>query len=119
MTHVLADELIKPNAISVSIDTLLRHGVGRFEVIMKLNCSRCHEVKSSDDFYKNKRNKSGYADWCRVCSTQWRLDNGDIIRASNRASKGRRFAAEKAYKKDYFEKNKKKKAKPAATETGA
>lgn len=37
-------------------------------------CTRCHQVKPIDQFYKNKRYKGGYTAWCKSCLAQDRKD---------------------------------------------
>lgn len=84
---VLADELIKPNAISVSIDTLLRHGVGRFEVYMK-TCCRCKELKKITGFSLDRSREDGVSVLCKSCNNKYYELNKESIK--KRTAKYRR-----------------------------
>jgi len=90
--QVLADELIKPSAISVSTDTPLRHGVGYFEVNMK-KCTKCNEDKELSEFNKNKSNKDGHKSHCKPCYKKYLEDY-----YSNPENRARRSAATKKYR---------------------
>lgn len=80
-------------------------------------CSACQQVKSSDDFHKNKSARDGLAQDCRQChnarvaehyqktkarkaetTAAWRLENADRIRAQNRAYR----QANRARKAEYL-----------------
>jgi len=81
---VLADELIKPDTISVSTDTPLRHGVRRFEVNMSINCIRC------DDEFERKswQIKNSNREWLpcrRKRSRDFRKNMNEDQRAAQRA----------------------------------
>jgi len=66
--HVFADELITPSTISVSIDTLRRHGVRHFKAsIMKKVCSKCKKDKCLSDYYKETRSRLGVQPSCKDC----------------------------------------------------
>ncbi len=42
--------------------------MSRLEVITGIKCYICEEIKSSDDFYKNRAKKSGLSSECKLCS---------------------------------------------------
>lgn len=51
-------------------------------------CSKCGEVKSLDEFYRNKENRSGRYSYCKKCqkesSKRWARDNPESIQKTNR-----------------------------------
>ena len=68
-------------------------------------CSKCNQNKPIIEFGKNKRNSDGLTVWCKTCRNeyqrQYRKDNIDKVRKSNRLSKRR----ERAIKgNDFFRK---------------
>ena len=52
--------------------------------LIKLECSKCHEIKTSDCFYKDKSKKDGVQTKCKQCDNdykrQWYENNPDYVR---------------------------------------
>lgn len=66
---------------------------------MLKRCSKCGDFKTIDCFSKNKGRKDGLRDWCRLC-----------VAVANKAYRIKRFSRdpekERAYYKEYAERNK-------------
>jgi len=43
-------------------------------------CKRCNSLKEVSEFFKNKRRKEGYADWCKNCCKIWHNENKKKIK---------------------------------------
>ena len=70
---------------------------------MKKKCPKCKNIKSLEDFFKDKTNKDGHAHWCKNCGKEFQ-------------GKFARKYCEKKCSNDFF--NKKAKAKKQIKEIG-
>lgn len=66
-------------------------------MLTEKKCSRCHEIKSSAEFYPHRRMKSGLQSHCRQCSRAWHHENKDYVKRKNREWKN----ANPNYPRDY------------------
>ena len=62
------------------------------ETIITKACSKCKEIKSLDEFYKNRSRKSGYRTSCKQCDrSYWQSDKGkEVIRRYLQSDKGKK-----------------------------
>ena len=65
-------------------------------------CSKCAEVKSFEEFYRNKAYKDGFKCYCKSCEKAYEEANKDKRRAYREANKDKR----RAYMKNWHEANK-------------
>lgn len=61
----------------------------------KKHCHKCNTTKTTADFHKNKRQKSGYSTQCKEC-----------VKETNKAYREANQEKIKAYKKNWFQENK-------------
>ena len=68
-------------------------------------CTKCQEVKSFSEFYKNKNNDDGFYYWCKKCSSEYqrsvRSQNREKFREQNLANYRRNRNKILAHKKLY------------------
>jgi 5-methylcytosine-specific restriction endonuclease McrA len=43
-------------------------------------CKRCEQMKSTDEFHRNKTTKDGYVDYCKPCRSEYRTEIGQYER---------------------------------------
>ena len=61
-------------------------------------CSKCSEPKNQGEFPRDASKKSGYANQCKECRRQYRLDNADALKESRRLYRSRPENRYKTYK---------------------
>jgi hypothetical protein len=65
---------------------------------MEKKCTKCKEVKSLDEFSKDKRNKDGKQSRCKSCQKEYNIKNKDKRKAPTEEQKERRKKAKKIYR---------------------
>jgi hypothetical protein len=70
-------------------------------------CSRCGEIKSLDEFSKNKSAKSGFEYSCKKCQSEYYKHNRDTIRERQKKYQNESKEHIRSYGKSYRELNKK------------
>jgi hypothetical protein len=48
-------------------------------LITEKNCSTCEKIKNTDCFYKDKSRKDGFANKCKDCIKQYRIENRETL----------------------------------------
>ena len=71
-------------------------------------CSTCNEVKSVTEFHKNKNNRDGYHNQCKLCRQENSLKNKDKISEYNKKYYQKNKDIINEQSKDYNKNNKKK-----------
>lgn len=81
-------EIIGPAIHAQAVSDTPTSGLVLLEGTMK-KCTRCGEIKSRTDFYKNSGHKDGLNSRCKSCSRaydqEWRMKNPEKVRKNNRA----------------------------------
>ena len=70
---------------------------------MEKKCTKCEEVKSLDEFSKDKRNKDGKQSRCKSCHKEYKIKNKDKRKAPTEEQKERR-KKHRQENKEFFKK---------------
>lgn len=73
-------------------------------LIMK-TCSKCREIKDSTEFYKNKKQKDGHDNYCKICSKDYKSKS---LKSANYHKNYRDNNKQKniEYARNYYKENK-------------
>lgn len=69
-------------------------------------CSKCNEIKSMNEFYKNKRNKDGLHRWCKKCLKKYCKNNSEKIKKISRNYYKKNNEKLKQQSNEYYQVNK-------------
>ncbi len=78
--------------------------------LISLECSKCHEVKSVSEFYKDKSQKDGVKTMCKDCKKQYQKQNykqnADKIKEYKKEYRKQNIDKIKEHDKQYYKQNK-------------
>lgn len=69
-------------------------------------CTKCNELKSIDEFYKDKRNKDGYRYTCKQCDKEYKKTYYKDNIENYRHAYNEFIKRNPTYRKDYYQMNK-------------